>query len=85
MAVEIKPITTWVEKDDLFPEGTLRLYIGNLLIGRATPLNNNSPLFTFDCYLSDTIKIIGRKNRALEEIIFELELAFKELLKQIQK
>lgn len=82
--MNLKPVLTKLERDPVFPSGTLRLYIGNRMIGRCvldTTTFSLEDQYTFHSSLnivqsistSDARGIVWIQNYVKESMIFFLK------------
>src|SRR5580765_3039924 len=96
MKAVLKKVKCWTEKDNDQPEleskGYLRIYVGSLFVGHAIPArkkgDDRRDLYEFDSakglyHIINMGEVGTLKGRELQEILDDVELAFKELLKKI--
>ena len=95
MRAKLKKVHVWTEKDsykdkdaELEAMGYLRVYVGQLFVGHAVPVKQNSDLYTFDSarglyHIVNMTTELSIKGKQLQVILDDFELAFRELLKKI--
>jgi hypothetical protein len=99
MKAILKPVKVWsphqdksYEDEQFITKGTMRVYVGNLFIGRVTPVTTEpEELFKFEAYKllyymdehDNIIKFSKSKGKPLQEILDGVELIFKDFLNKI--
>jgi hypothetical protein len=75
--IQLRKTKEWSGEDkDEFFTGTLRLYVGSLLCGTATPIRGSEDLYYFDS-VYNCIDVKPQRQR-LEDIKLQVELSLKE-------
>ena len=82
--IEIKTLRTWTEKQDGYPDGTLRIYCGNIHCGNAIPTRGKIEGWHFE-NLMEVVSVPPRTDLSLDEIMTHIELSLKEFCKKVLK
>src|ERR1044072_640849 len=89
--IELRKIRTWLDKskDGAWPKGTMRIYVGNLLLGIAVPdrdaQKEGKELYRFHSIETFVDSSTVSEAKGLQTILDDLEMSLKEFAARFVK